>query len=93
MTQQSHIQKIFFRYLLQIQFDEKGLDYSVINKHTSVLQTLSDIGNSGTGIFDLCKREVIFYSSNFGVLLGYEPNDYKDIGQQFLPVKFILMML
>ncbi len=87
MTEQSHIQEIFFRYLLQIQFDEKDLDYSVINKHTSVLQTLSDIGNSGTGIFDLCKREVIFYSSNFGVLLGYEPNDYKNIGQQFFASK------
>jgi len=87
MTEQSHIQEIFFRYLLQIQFDEKDLDYSAINKHTTVLQTLSDIGNSGTGIFDLCKREVIFYSSNFGVLLGYAPNDYKDIGQQFFAGK------
>ncbi len=87
MTEQSHIQEIFFRYLLQFRFNEKDLDYSAINKHASVLQTLSDIGNSGTGIFDLCKREVIFYSSNFGALLGYEPNDYKNIGQQFFASK------
>lgn len=87
MTEQNHIQEIFFKYLLQLKFDEKDLDYSVIEKHTKVLQTLSEIGNSGTGIFDLCRRETIFYSSKFGVLLGYEPNDYKDIGQQFFAGK------
>lgn len=87
MTEHNHIQEVFFKYLSQIKLDEKNLDYSAINKHTSVLQTLSDIGNSGTGIFDLCKREFIFYSSNFGELLGYEPGDYKDIGQQFFASK------
>jgi DNA-binding CsgD family transcriptional regulator len=87
MTEHNHIQEVFFKYLSQIKLDEKNLNYSAINKHTSVLQTLSDIGNSGTGIFDLCKREFIFYSSNFGVLLGYEPGDYKDLGQQFFASK------
>lgn len=87
MTEYNHIQEIFFKYLSQIKFNERNLDYSVIDKHTTVLQTLSDIGNSGTGIFDLCKREVIFYSSNFGVHLGYELNDFKDIGQQFFAGK------
>jgi len=87
MTEHNHIQEVFFKYLSQIKLDEKNLNYSAINKHTSVLQTLSDIGNSGTGIFDLCKREFIFYSSNFGILLGYEPGDYKDLGQQFFASK------
>jgi DNA-binding CsgD family transcriptional regulator len=87
MTEHNPIQEIFFEYLMQFKFDEQHLDYSIINKHTAVLQTLSDIGNSGTGIFDLCKREVVFYSSNFGVLLGYEPDDYKNIGQQFFANK------
>ncbi|MDD2793507.1 MAG: LuxR C-terminal-related transcriptional regulator [Sediminibacterium sp.] len=87
MTEHNHIQEVFFKYLSKIKLDEKNLNYSAINKHTSVLQTLSDIGNSGTGIFDLSKREFIFYSSNFGVLLGYEPGDYKDLGQQFFASK------
>lgn len=87
MTEHNHIQEVFFKYLSQIKLDEKNLNYSAINKHRSVLQTLSDVGNSGTGIFDLCKREFIFYSSNFGVLLGYEPDDYKDLGQQFFASK------
>ncbi len=87
MTEYNYIQEIFFKYLTQIKFNERNLDYSVIDKHTTVLQTLSEIGNSGTGIFDLCKREVVFYSSNFGVLLGYELNDYKELGQQFFAGK------
>jgi DNA-binding CsgD family transcriptional regulator len=52
-----------------------------------VLQILSDIGNSGTGIFDFAKKQTIFYSSNFGRLLGYSLNDYKEIGQQFFADK------
>jgi DNA-binding CsgD family transcriptional regulator len=52
-----------------------------------MIQILSDIGNSGTGIFDLCKREFIFHSSNFGILLGYKLDDYKNIGQEFFAGK------
>ncbi len=87
MADINHIQEIFFKYLLQLKFDKKDLDYSVISKHMPVLQTISDVGNSGTGIFDLSKREVIFYSSNFGILLGYEPADYKNSGQHFFGSK------
>lgn len=87
MSENSYIQEIFFKYLQQFKFNEKALDYSLIDKHKTALQTLSNIGNSGTGIFDLCKREVIFHSSNFGVLLGYNTSDYKDIGQQFFASK------
>lgn len=87
MTSLNQIQEIFFKYLLQIKFDENQLDYSGLIKHKQVLQTIADVGNSGTGIFDLCKREVIFYSSNFGVLLGYDPDDYMDSGQAFFADK------
>ncbi len=83
MTEQNSIEEIFFKYLTQFKFDEETLDYSVVKKHTVVLQALSDIGNSGTGIFDFCKRQTIFYSSNFGGLLGYDPSDYKEAGQEF----------
>lgn len=47
------------------------------------MQALSDIGNSETGYFDFCKRQMVFYSSNFGGLLGYDPSDYKEAGQEF----------
>lgn len=87
MTEQNNIQDIFFKYLTQFNFDVEELDYSKVSKHERVLQTLSDIGNSGTGIFDFCKKQMIFYSSNFGKLLGYHPDDYKEIGQYFFAVK------
>lgn len=87
MTKQNDIQEIFFKYLTQFNFDERNLDYSKVINHEKALQTLSDIGNSGTGIFDLSKRKMIFYSSNFGKLLGYHPEDYKRIGQQFFASK------
>jgi hypothetical protein len=51
------------------------------------LQALSDIGNSGTSIFDFCKRQIIYFSVNFGRLLGYEPSDYKELGQMFFAGK------
>lgn len=87
MEEQNDIQKIFFRYLTQFNFDERDLDYSKVAKHENALQTLSDIGNSGTGIFDFFKKQMIFYSSNFGKLLGYHPADYKETGQHFFAGK------
>jgi DNA-binding CsgD family transcriptional regulator len=87
MADNNSIEEIFFKFLTQYTFDEAALDYSVVPKHAVVLQTLSDIGNSGTGIFDFCKRQTVFYSSNFGGLLGYEPADYKEAGQQFFADK------
>lgn len=83
MKSEDTIQEVFFKFLMQYSYDEKNLDYSVVPNHALALQRLSDVGNSGTGIFDLSKREMIFYSSNFGELLGYKPPDYKDIGQMF----------
>lgn len=87
MNDINHIHENFFHYFLQLKFKVKSLDYSVINNHSPLLQMLSDIGNSGSGIFDLHKREVIFYSSNFGTLLGYEYAEYKDFRQPFFASK------
>ncbi len=83
MTEQYSNEELFFKFLLQYKFNENDLDYSAIDKHTVVLQTLSTIGNSGIYVFDLNKRQVVFYSSNFGGLLGYTPSDYEKAGQQF----------
>ena len=87
MNSQANIQEIFFKYLQKFDFKIEFLDYSKIDTHTTTLQYLSNIGNSGTGIFDLHKKEMIFYSSNFGNLLGYELADYQDIGQMFFADK------
>lgn len=73
----------FYKFLMGFKFDEENLDYSVVDKHITAIQTLTNIGNSGYNIFDICKRQILFYSSNFGQLLGYAPSDYGDNGQQF----------
>ncbi|MBC6492063.1 LuxR C-terminal-related transcriptional regulator [Flavihumibacter stibioxidans] len=83
MTEQYSNEELFFQYLLQYKFNENDLDYSLIEKHTAVLQTLSAIGNSGISVFDINKRQVVYYSSNFGELLGYILSDYEKTGQQF----------
>lgn len=87
MATNNSIEEIFFKFLEQFTFDEAQLDYSIVEKHSVILQALSDMGNSGTGIFDYCKRQMVFYSSNFGGLLGYAPSDYAATGQQFFSGK------
>lgn len=87
MEYPNNIQEVFFKYITQYDYIESELDYSKVSNHERALQTISNIGNSGTGIFDFCKRDMIFYSSNFGKLLGYEQNDFKDLGQQFFANK------
>lgn len=87
MTTQNSIEEIFYQFLMEFRFDEDSLDYSVVQKHITAIQTLTNIGNSGYNIFDICKRQILFYSSNFGQLLGYTPSDYGDSGQQFFAGK------
>ncbi|OBX26061.1 hypothetical protein LX77_00233 [Gelidibacter algens] len=87
MTEQDSINQIFFKFLSQYNFDEKDLDYSILDKHKVALQALSSVSNSGINVFDICQRQVAFFSSNFGTLLGYIPSDYEELGQQFFADK------
>ena len=83
MKEQNSVLDIFFKFLMEYKYDEKDLDYTLVDKHVSVLKTLSSIGNSGFSLFDIHKRQVLFYSSNFGQLLGYARSDYEKTGQHF----------
>lgn len=83
MKQQHSVKEIFFKFLLRYQFREEDLDYAALEKHKAALQILADIGNSGVNLFDINKRETIFFSSNFGRQLGYEISDYEKAGQEF----------
>jgi DNA-binding CsgD family transcriptional regulator len=87
MSGHQSIEEVFFKFLLTYQFDEHDLDYSIVAKHQQVLQLLSEVSNSGTSIFDMAKREIVFYSSNYGELLGYQKADYEKIGQGFFADK------
>ncbi len=87
MSEQNSIQELFFRFLLQYQFEEKNIDYSLLSKHEKSLQALAAVSNSGINVFDLNKKQVVFFSSNFGKLLGYKPEDYENLNYQFFDSK------
>ena len=87
MMEPSSIYEVFFKFLMQYQFDEKNIDYSVIPKQIISLQTLSDVSNSGVSIFDLNKKQIIFFSSNYGKLLGYHPTEFQELNHQFFDSK------
>ena len=87
MEKKENLEEIFLRYLSQLNYEEDSLDQSLVSKQTAILQNLSEITNSGTGIFDFSKRQMVYYSSNFGITLGYQLSDYKDTGQYFFARK------
>ena len=87
MSKENSIQEMLFTFLMKYQYDSADLDYSVLPKHIATLQTLSEIGNSGVNVFDVNKREVVFFSANFGKLLGYIPANYANTGHQFFDQK------
>jgi DNA-binding CsgD family transcriptional regulator len=87
MSEISKIQEILFKYLHLLRFDAADLDYSIVPKHMESLRVLSDISNCGTEIFDLNKKEIIFFSPNFGKVLGYVSDDYEALNYHFFDSK------
>lgn len=87
MSDLSSIQKLVFGFLSKYRFEEKNLDYTLIDKHIRSLQILSDLSNSGVQIFDISRLQIIFFSSNFGKLLGYKVSDYEDMNYSFFEGK------
>jgi DNA-binding CsgD family transcriptional regulator/PAS domain-containing protein len=85
-TDKSNIGNIYFKLLNQ-QFVAEELDYSNFNNHIPTLQALAAIGNSGISVFDLFKKEHIFYSPNFCTMLGYNVQEIVDKGHSFLDNK------
>jgi len=70
-TDDSDIFSKYFELLNQQKFVPENLDYSILEKHKPLLQQLATIGNSGVSVFDLYKKEYVFYSPNFSRVLGY----------------------
>jgi DNA-binding CsgD family transcriptional regulator len=87
MREINEIQETVFKYISQLRFNEADLDYSVVPKHIQMLQALSEISQSGTEIFDLNKKEIIFFSPNFGKVLGYTAADYAALNYHFFDGK------
>ena len=73
--------------ILNQQTPPKEIDYSKFDKHRPLLQTLATIGNSGVSVFDFSENAHIFYSPNFGQLLGFNLKQIEEKGQIFLDDK------
>jgi DNA-binding CsgD family transcriptional regulator len=83
----NNIAKIYFELLNQQTFVAEQLDYAIFDKQKSMLQTLANCANCGISIFDLFKKNHIFYSPNFGNLLGYDLNEIIQKGHNFWDAK------
>ncbi len=84
---QNSFQELVFKYMFQFQFDSENIDYSHFDRHKVALQVLADISNSGISVFDLNTKQIIFYSSNYGKLLGYRMDEFEDLNYQFFESK------
>ena len=81
------VTRTFLELLNTQKFVQGDLDYSILDKHRPFLQTLANIGKSGISVFDLFKKEHVFYSANFGQLLGFDLQLIEEKGQVFLDEK------
>jgi DNA-binding CsgD family transcriptional regulator len=86
----SDIEQLAFAFSAELSkytYRAEDLDYSIFEKQIPILQSLATISNSGVSVFDLNKKEHLFYSPNFGVLLGYDLKEILERGQEFLDQK------
>ncbi|MCX6307300.1 MAG: LuxR C-terminal-related transcriptional regulator [Bacteroidia bacterium] len=83
----NQIAETFQEILSQFAFVEAELDYSNLEKHKPLLKSLASLSDSGINVFDIFKKEHVFYSPNYGVLLGYDWATIMEEGQTFLDRK------
>jgi DNA-binding CsgD family transcriptional regulator len=65
------------------QFDERDLDYSILEQHKHFLSQLSQVSNSGVAVFDLYRQQHVFVSYNFTDLFGYDMNSLEKNGNDY----------
>jgi DNA-binding CsgD family transcriptional regulator len=74
-----------YHQLLEVQkFTEADLDYTVLDKHVSMLQQLNVVDSSSISIFDMYKRDHIFLSRGFETQLGWSLTDIEKEGIQYI---------
>ena len=83
----SSAHETYFQLLDRQKFMVEDVDYSVLERHKVGLQQLAEISNSTISVFDSYKRAHVFYSSNFGNMLGYSLKELDEGGEYFLDTK------
>jgi len=73
----------YYELLLQQNFEESELDYSILESHILLLNRLAEVGNSGITVFDFNRKEHVFASYNFGDIFGYDMNLIHNMGTEY----------
>jgi len=77
------LKKEYAELLGQQQFNESELDYTILEKHKTLLQQLSVVGNIGITVFDLFRKKHVFTSYNFENLFGYDLKEVENAGTEY----------
>jgi DNA-binding CsgD family transcriptional regulator len=83
MTELESLGKEYYDLLGQQQFVEEHMDYSILDRHRSVLEALAQVNNSGITIFDLFKKEHSYTSYNFSEIFGYDLDSIQERGNDY----------
>jgi DNA-binding CsgD family transcriptional regulator len=73
--------------LSQQKFVPEELDYSILERHKTMLSRLAEVGNSGVTVFDLSKGEHVFSSYNMQELFGFDISSIEKIGNEYINSK------
>lgn len=65
-------------------FDKSVLDYSILDKHIRLLETINVVQDSAISIFDLYKKKHVFISSRFESMLGWNINEAHEQGNEYM---------
>lgn len=65
----------YYEVLAMQEFNPNDLDYSIANKHISILEHLDVIDSSAISIFDLYKKDHIYVSKKYYTLYGWETDE------------------
>lgn len=90
LTNQNEIpflQEKYTRLLEKQQFNEKNLDYSILEQHLPVLQKLAETSNSLVTVFDLFQKRHVFHSTHSESFMGYSKTEFEEGGEYFLDSK------
>jgi DNA-binding CsgD family transcriptional regulator len=72
MNRLRNLQERFVQLLDSQQFVESALDYRIVERHVKLLRQLDAINTGAISLFDLFRREHVFFSPKFGIILGWD---------------------
>lgn len=83
MIEIDRLMQEYYQLLMQQQFNEADLDYSVFEKQTPFLDQMAKVENSGITVFDLYTKEHIYSSFNMEEIFGFDLEEVKKNGNEY----------